>query len=248
MPPAITTMPSQNFRTARTKAKGLTQPVCPPAPAVSSTSPSTPAATAFSAWRTEATSASTRQPESFERLQHRLGRADAGDHHLGLVAQHGRRDRRAPAGWSGARSGWDRAARRTAGLVGGALKVVAHVGQPAVELLDRAAVGGRERADDAGAAGAPSPAPDRRPGTSAPRSAAGAGGSSARRAATWRGAYLSAARREARSRPSPAPRRRCGAAQSPPQARSCPARRRRSRWSRAAPITGPSGRLLAATR
>src|SRR5580704_7933506 len=65
MPPAITTMPSQNFRTARTKAKGLTQPVCPPAPAVSSTSPSTPAATAFSAWRTEATSASTRQPASF---------------------------------------------------------------------------------------------------------------------------------------------------------------------------------------
>ena len=65
MPPAITTMPSQNFRTARTKAKGLTQPVWPPAPAVSSTSPSTPAATAFSAWRTEATSASTRQPASF---------------------------------------------------------------------------------------------------------------------------------------------------------------------------------------
>jgi hypothetical protein len=49
MPPAMTTMPSQNVRTVRTKANGLAQPVWPPAPAVSSTSPSTPAATAFSA-------------------------------------------------------------------------------------------------------------------------------------------------------------------------------------------------------
>src|SRR5216684_3026235 len=39
-----------------------------------------------------------------------------------------------------------------ADLVGGALEIVAHIGQPTVELLDGAAVGGRERADDAGAA------------------------------------------------------------------------------------------------
>ena len=64
MPPASTNGPSKNARTARTNTKGLSQPVWPPAPAVSSTSPSAPAATARSAWRIEATSANTSAPAS----------------------------------------------------------------------------------------------------------------------------------------------------------------------------------------
>ena len=64
MPPASTSGPSKNARTARTNTKGLSQPVWPPAPAVSSTSPSAPAATARSAWRIEATSANTSAPAS----------------------------------------------------------------------------------------------------------------------------------------------------------------------------------------
>lgn len=44
------------------EGKGLSQPVLPPAPAVSSTSMSTPASIAFLAWRIVATSASTRPP------------------------------------------------------------------------------------------------------------------------------------------------------------------------------------------
>ncbi|MNN16377.1 hypothetical protein D3C81_1295130 [compost metagenome] len=64
MPPDSTMGPSNIRRTARTKAKGLAQPVCPPAPAVSRIRPSAPAASAFSAWRIEATSANTRQPIS----------------------------------------------------------------------------------------------------------------------------------------------------------------------------------------
>ncbi len=63
-PPARTTGPSNQRRTARTNANPLAHPVCPPAPAVSSTSPSAPASTARRAWWTEATSASTRQPAS----------------------------------------------------------------------------------------------------------------------------------------------------------------------------------------
>ena len=64
MPPASTTGPSKNARTARTNTNGLSQPVWPPAPAVSSTSPSAPAATARSAWRMLATSANTSAPAS----------------------------------------------------------------------------------------------------------------------------------------------------------------------------------------
>ncbi len=64
MPPASTIGPSKKARTARTNTNGLSQPVWPPAPAVSSTSPSAPAATARSAWRIEATSANTSAPAS----------------------------------------------------------------------------------------------------------------------------------------------------------------------------------------
>src|SRR5882757_2414812 len=64
MPPASTIGPSKNVRTARTNTNGLSQPVWPPAPAVSSTSPSAPAAIARSAWRMLATSAKTSAPAS----------------------------------------------------------------------------------------------------------------------------------------------------------------------------------------
>ena len=64
MPPASTSGPSYSARSARTKASGFSQPVWPPAPAVSSTRPSAPAARALRAWASVATSASTRQPMS----------------------------------------------------------------------------------------------------------------------------------------------------------------------------------------
>src|SRR5262245_24847276 len=64
MPPASTIGPSKKARTARTNTNGLSQPVCPPAPAVSSTRPSAPPATARSAWRMLATSAKTSAPAS----------------------------------------------------------------------------------------------------------------------------------------------------------------------------------------
>ena len=117
MPPASTIGPSKNCRTARTNANGLSQPVCPPAPAVSSTRPSAPAATARSAWRMLATSASTSAPASCSGSTTGAGEPTLVMTISGLWRSSDLRDPRRAAHWSDARSGSGRAARGCAGLV-----------------------------------------------------------------------------------------------------------------------------------
>ena len=62
MPPPTTMVPSKNSRTALTKAKGLIEPVCPPAPLHTQARPSAPASAALRASVRLTTSAKTCPP------------------------------------------------------------------------------------------------------------------------------------------------------------------------------------------
>ena len=145
-PPASTRGPSKNARTARTNTKGLSQPVWPPAPAVSSTSPSAPAATARSAWRIEATSAKTSAPASCNGSS--TGAGDPrGNDHLGPVPQQHLQILLQPrVGAMHDQVGADRC-RGFAACIGMLLQPAFDLRQPFVELFGAAAVHRWKRTD-----------------------------------------------------------------------------------------------------
>ena len=153
MPPASTSGPSKNARTARTNTNGLSQPVWPPAPAVSSTSPSAPAATARSAWRIEATSANTIAPASCSGFSTGAGEPTEVITISGLCRNSTCRSCSSRAlERCTIRFGADRR-RRFAACVGMPLQPAFDLAQPFVELFGAAAIHRRERADHAVAAG-----------------------------------------------------------------------------------------------
>ena len=144
MPPASTNGPSKNARTARTNTNGLSQPVWPPAPAVSSTSPSAPAGNRTLGMADRGDIGKHQRAGIMQRPDHRRRRSDRGDHHFGPVPQQHLQILLQPRiGAMHDQVGADRC-RRFAACIRMRLQPDVDIRQPLVQLFGTAAVHRRE--------------------------------------------------------------------------------------------------------